>query len=410
VALAGSLLGLVFAGYSTLDYINHLDRQVHDIHCSIIPGAPAEETLESGCRVALYSPYSALLRDRVWGGVPISLFAVGAFAFFVAFALYLLVAGDRAPRRAIGFMALAGCTPLVASAVMATISAVKLGTFCQTCIGMYVASVLLAIGGLAGWVLDRKRRTREVVQRPGEAPARAGAVPPRPLGAAWLTSAWLLALGLFALVPAGLYLESVPSYARYVSGCGTIVSKDDPKKALLRITPGGARQPVVMVVDPMCPTCKAFHERLVSEGIFDKLDTTLVLFPLDSACNWNLSTPLHPGACTVARAVLCGGDRALSVLEWAYEDQEQLTEAGKSREGEERIKSMLKARWGGLDACLDNKATELKLDEHMRFAVNNKLPVATPQLFIGDVRLCDEDLDIGLPYALRKLAPALARR
>ena len=34
IALGASLLGLTFAGLSTLDYVRHLDRQVHDIHCS----------------------------------------------------------------------------------------------------------------------------------------------------------------------------------------------------------------------------------------------------------------------------------------------------------------------------------------------------------------------------------------
>ena len=43
-------------------------------------------------------------------------------------------------------------------------------------------------------------------------------------------------------------------------------------------------------------------------------------------------------------------------------------------------------------------------------AVVNKLPVSTPQLFVGDQRLCEEDSDIGLPYALGKLSPALAKK
>ena len=48
VALVGALLGLTFAGYSTHDYIAHLDRQIHDLHCSIIPGVAVDEALESG--------------------------------------------------------------------------------------------------------------------------------------------------------------------------------------------------------------------------------------------------------------------------------------------------------------------------------------------------------------------------
>lgn len=403
VALLGALLGLVFAGYSTLDYVTHLDRQVHDLHCSIIPGAAAEQSLESGCRTALYSPYSALLKNRVWGGVPISIFAVGAFAFFVSFCLYMLVGGSRAPRRAPRFLALGGITPLIASIAMGVISAVKLGTFCQTCIGIYIASTVLAIGSLASWWLDRTDKSASL-SVPGD-----GVVPSRPLGAAWLPTFWLVGLGVFAMAPAVLYLESVPSYRDYVSECGELASSEDPKEALLHITPSGATQPATLVVDPLCPTCKAFHERLVSEGVFAKLDTTLVLFPLDSACNWNLNTPLHPGACVVSRAVICGDERALDVLEWSYENQERLLAAAKSKDGEERVKKIITSRYKKLDKCLDDKATQLRLDEHLRYAVDNKLPLSTPQLFLDDRRLCDEDLDIGLPYALGQLAPELLK-
>jgi hypothetical protein len=232
----------------------------------------------------------------------------------------------------------------------------------------------------------------------------------RPLGTTTLMALWLLGLGLFTMVPAGVYYQTVPSYAKQVGGCGKLVSSEDPKNALLHFTAAGAKQPVIMVIDPLCPTCKAFHQRLAADGILDQLDTTLVLFPLDSECNWNLTTPLHPGACTVARAVLCDEQRALQVLEWAYDQQDELMAAAKGREGDEGVLTLIKARWPGLEACVKDDKSRLQLDEHLRFAVKNQLPVSTPQLFIGETRLCDEDLDIGLPYALGKLAPALAQR
>src|SRR5262245_12337663 len=100
LALIASLLGLAFAASSTLDYVRHLDRQIHDVHCSFIPGLGGEQTADNACRVAMYSPYAAFMRDKYWGGVPISLLALGAFAFFAAFALYLLLAGAAAPRKA----------------------------------------------------------------------------------------------------------------------------------------------------------------------------------------------------------------------------------------------------------------------------------------------------------------------
>src|ERR1700722_94663 len=100
VVVAASALGLVFAAYSTYDYVEHLDRQMHAVHCSFIPGAPVSADADNACKTALFSPYSAIFRATYWGGVPISLFGLGAFAFFVGFAVYLLVGDRRLPRSA----------------------------------------------------------------------------------------------------------------------------------------------------------------------------------------------------------------------------------------------------------------------------------------------------------------------
>lgn len=440
LALVASLLGFAFALSSTLDYTRHLDRQVHDIHCSFIPGLGADASQEGACRAAMYSPYSALFKDRYWGGVPIALPAVGAFAFFAAFALYLLLARDRAPRRAHQFLFLAGVTPLAVSAVMFVISLTKLGEFCKTCVGIYSASVLLAVAGVGALLGDRRRAAealavfrsptaKTVYTAPsaaaldaaptlaeGEVPAvetpkepEPAFAPPRTGGVALIPS-WLLGLAAFSVVPALLYISALPGYATYVTGCGKLEKPGDPtKSALLHVTPAGARQQATLVVDPLCPTCKAFHQRLVAEGIFEKLDTTLVLFPLDNECNWMLDRALHPGACVLSKAVICGDERALAVLEWSYEKQEALLEAAKGKGGIAEMRGMLRERWPGLDACIDSKETKQRLERTLRFAVANQLPVSTPQLFLDGTRLCDEDSDIGLSYTLSKLAPDLMR-
>src|SRR5438094_4434548 len=75
VALLASLAGCAFAAMSTSDFMQHLDRQVHAIHCSFIPGA-GSELGESGCRTVMMSPYSSFFREAVWGGIPISLWAL----------------------------------------------------------------------------------------------------------------------------------------------------------------------------------------------------------------------------------------------------------------------------------------------------------------------------------------------
>ena len=61
VAAAAAALGGVFAAYSTYDYAEQLDRQVHAVHCSFIPGLPASSDGDNPCKAALFSAYSAVL-------------------------------------------------------------------------------------------------------------------------------------------------------------------------------------------------------------------------------------------------------------------------------------------------------------------------------------------------------------
>ncbi|WP_437619769.1 vitamin K epoxide reductase family protein [Sorangium sp. So ce1151] len=436
LALGGSLLGLAFSASSTFDYIRHLDRQVHDLHCSFIPGLSAQEGADTACRVAMYSPYSALFREGFWGGIPISLFALGAFAFFAAFALYVLLSAEHAPRRAAHFLFVAGLTPLAVSIMMAIISAVRLGVFCKTCVGMYVSSALLAAGGIWAFLEDRREaraaawssaapRAASAAGAAGvgptvpmaplgvEGPGGPGAAPPAParrMGSKLLLPGWLVALGACTVTPALLYASALPSYASYLNGCGKLEKPTEPNGALLHVKPAGAVQPATIFVDPLCPTCKAFHQRLVSEGVFDKLDTTLVLFPLDSDCNWMLDRPVHPGACLLSKAIICSEHRAMDVLEWAYDNQEELLAGAKAGAGVANMQAAIRQRWPGLDACMDSKETALRLNRMLRYIVDNKLQVSTPQMFLGTTRLCDEDTDIGLSYSIRQLAPALRTR
>jgi uncharacterized membrane protein len=395
VSLVASGLGLLFASNSTLDYAAHLDRRLHDLHCSFIPGAPPTDAAEA-CRTAMYSPYAAFFRDKYWGGIPISLLALGAFTFFAGFALYLLIAGERAPRKAVAFFAAIGVTPLLVSVVMGTISATQLGTFCKTCVGIYISSFLLAIGALLGLV-TAKRPT---------APAFAGDPTLRPEGSWLVPVAWLPVLGAITLVPAAVYASSVPNHKPYLDKCGNL--KKDPTAAddLLKMTGSHPVRPALFFEDPLCPTCRAFHQRLKVEGVLDRLDTQVALFPLDSSCNWMLSTPLHPGSCIVSKAVICGGERSRQVLEWAYDEQDDVARAGKS--GEPTLRALIERRWGGdILKCIDSADTKNRLNKQLHFAADNAIPVSTPQVYLGKLRMCDEDTDMGLRYTLGQLAPEI---
>ena len=394
LALIGGLLGLLFAGYSAFDYADHLDRALHDIHCSYVPGA-APTTEAEACRAAMYSAYGAVFRESIWGGIPVGLFALGAFSFFVGFAAFLLVAGEKASSKAVVFFSIVGVTPLIVSVMMFVISMIELGTVCKTCMGIYLASALLAAGALLGLATLR--------QSP-EAQGRA----PRPRGGFGWAFGWLAVLGGVTLIPSLVYAASVPDQRAYLSQCGQLKTVTDPKGDLLHFKTTSSIQPALLFEDPLCATCKAFHQRLTSENIMPRLDVQLVLFPLDSACNWMLDHSLHPGSCVVSKAVLCGKDRAYDVLEWAYDEQEYLLRAGKAGDG--TVRAVIQKRWGEeMLRCVDSRDATVQLNNHLHFAAENGIPVSTPQMYLGKQRVCDEDTDIGLRYTLKQLAPEVLR-
>jgi uncharacterized membrane protein len=397
LALFASILGLVFAAYSTYDYAAQLDRQVHAVHCSFIPGAPVSSDADNACKAALFSPYSALLRTSYWGGIPISLFGLGAFAFFAGFAAYLCAGGKRSTRVAHTTLVALSTGPVVASAVMLVISLTHLHALCKLCVGIYLSSALLFTAAVLGrW---GKARDMKVAKAYGEG------VPAEPGGGLLLVLGSLFALGVFAIAPAVVYAETLPEYRPLLDKCGKLAQTSEAHHGLLEIPTGHPVRSVILFEDPLCPTCKAFHERLVEEGIFDRLRITMAMFPLDSECNWMVDRALHPGACVMAKAVLCGGnEKARAILDWAYADQEALRELG--RKSESALAAKIAQRWGGdLAACVAGKDVTLKLNQHLHFAGNNHIPVSTPQMFLGDQRLCDEDTDLGLDYTLAQLAP-----
>jgi uncharacterized membrane protein len=394
LATVAAVLGLIFAAYSTYDYAEHLDRQVHAVHCSFIPGAPVSTDADNPCKAALFSTYSALFRATYWGGVPISLFGVGAFAFFVGFTVYLRAGDHKLPKSAFPTFVALALGPVVVSVIMFAISMTHLHALCKLCVGVYVSSTVILLCSLAGW-----RAHHSEMQLAG------GAAP-----TSWATPVVAFALlGASALAPALIYVSMLPDYRGMLDKCGKLATQNDPHHGLLKIPTAHPLRAVTLFEDPLCPTCKAFHERLVDEGVFEQLNVTMAMFPLDSECNWMLDRSLHPGACVLAKAVICGGtDKARRILEWAYDEQETLRALGKQGAGP--LTAKIADRWGrDLAACVTGKQVDIQLNQELHFAANNHIPVSTPQMFLGDQRICDEDTDLGLRYTMAQLAPEVLR-
>ncbi len=381
VALIGAVLGFSFAAVSSYDFIAHLDRQVHGLHCSFLPGLGGTEAGESGCHTTMMSPYSSVLRESVWGGVPISLPAMAVFAFLLFWGILVWQSPRVNDTRATGFFAIASLLPVVASLGMATIAIRELDAVCKLCVGIYIASALTFAGAFGTYL----RAQRSHADRPNLS-----------------NGALALAFGLGCLVvltSAAAYALAAPDFKRFVGACGKLDKPADPQHALITL---GAGSPTVLeVLDPLCPSCRAFERRFGRLELAKRAKRELLLFPLDNTCNWMVDRALHPGACAISEALLCAGDRVSEVLTWAFEQQDAIVAAERAQAG--AAGQMARAKFPFLASCIGSSKARAKLNASLRWAVTNKLPVLTPQLYVDGTRLCDADTDLGLDYMITRL-------
>ncbi|MGB3049639.1 MAG: vitamin K epoxide reductase family protein [Polyangiales bacterium] len=381
VVLIAAVAGLVFSSFSTFDFAKHLDREMHGVHCSFIPGLSAlDATGSSGCQVAMMSPYSSVLRQSMWGGLPISLPAMSVFAFLLFFAAHLSL--SRSPDRAsLRFLALATILPLGASIGMAVVSFTTLGTFCKLCIGIYASSAVAFLAAVLAWRVG---------------PSTNEATEPQPNLYA------MFALGIvFVALPAAAWIGSAPDVDAMIGECGQLDDDRDHYGVMVALDPARQAPQAIEILDPLCPACRAFEDRLTTAGLDTRLDRKVILFPLDNACNWMVDKPIHPGACTVSEAVLCAGENASDVIDWAFDHQAAIREAAAA--DPRAAQRMVTARFPALASCVGSASARSKLNKSLRWAVRNRLPVMTPQLYLEGIKLCDGDLDLGLDYALSTL-------
>ncbi len=383
VALAlFALVGTVFAAVSTADFIAFLDRQVHSVTCSFVPGLGAPDTTgTSGCHAVLMSPYSAVFRASTWGGIPISLAALSVFAYL------LFRAADLLARRAAGdpddtrFLVAATLLPVLVSLAYFAIALLRVGSLCKLCVGIYVASVGVFVSALAA-----------------HRGAARGA-PARPFP--WARYAVAFVEGVvFVAVPVVLYLALKPAYTGAMANCGDLIHPEDRYGVRVPLggPPGGV--PAIEVLDPLCPACKAFAQRLAASGLGERLDTQAVLFPLDKECNWMVGESLHPGSCAVSEAVLCAGPAAPDVLQWAFANQDELRAIGKDTK---QVYDRIRQAFPDIGGCLGRPGVRARLNRSLRWVVANALPVQTPQLFVRGQKVCEEDTDLGLDFVLSRL-------
>lgn len=377
---AAAFLGALFSGFSTSDFVAHLDRQVHSIHCSFIPGASAQLG-ESGCRTVMMSPYSSLFRESMWGGLPISLLALAVFCYLLARSVTFSLENTLTKRHTTYLLA-AWTLPVIMSVIYGLISASAIGALCKLCVGVYLTS---AVGWGAAFLAHRK------------APVEVG----DHLGA-W--GRWFAVGCAYVLTMVLIFLVFSPKDVAPANGCGSLVKRSDDAGVMLTLHQGRGQADAVAVLDPLCPACRAFDKRIAASGLHDELAMKTVLFPLDNSCNWMVKDALHPGACKVSEALLCDEQRAPEVMAWAFEHQEEIKD--KAKTNPKSVHSDLLKQFPHLKGCLGSGRIKNKLNKSLRWAVANALPVLTPQLFVEGTRVCDEDTDLGLEYTVAAMVDA----
>lgn len=395
VAAIGALLGLTYSTVSTADFTAHLDRQLHPIRCTLLPGieeaSQVDESVE-GCKVAMFSQYSSFWRDRYWGGVPWSLPGMGLYAFALALCLWALVTRrghEIAPNLALALTALIATGT---SLVFFYLSATRLDTFCTTCVGSYIGAGILLAGAASVLYLSREDR---FVTQPG---ARVGGT------LFFWIAAHLLEMGVAVALPVLVYAQTLPDYGEYVSRCETLKAEKPPEGVVLPLRSATAPSPVdaLLVIDPLCPACKSLHGRLDTSDFAARLSFRTLLLPLDSECNWMLKDSMHPGACLLSRALLCAEDKAADMLDFIYEHQEEMRKDGIGKRLD-RIRERVVSRFPDIAQCLDRPETKIRLNKALHYAADLALPLLTPQVYLNGRRLCDEDTDLGLTFALTRI-------
>ena len=384
-------LGVAFSATSVYDSIAHLDREIHSVSCSFIPGGEQDDKGESGCYTVMMSPYSAVLQHVTWGGIPIALGSVAVFAFLVFLGFELLVTRDEDlnPRKAY-FLVAAAAFPLAVSIVYLGISLNFIGEICKTCVGIYVSSIGVFVSSLLSYSAISKQ-----YQLTGGSKAQSKELP---WGYYFLSFFEGVA---FVVVIMGIFLAMKPAYAAEDHECGNLIHQQDPDSVMIPVSRKSGGATAIEIVDPLCPACQMFRDRLDASPAAEKLDLRAILFPLDSECNWMVSESMHPGACMVAEAILCARENRAEMMNWALDNQEMLRSL--ATESPRKLKSAIKEQYPRVASCIGTMEAKIRVNKSLRWIVSNSSRVMTPQLFVNGVRLCEEDTDLGLEFTLTKL-------
>jgi protein-disulfide isomerase/uncharacterized membrane protein len=254
------------------------------------------------CDVVLGSRYASLV------GLPVSMWAILYYLATFGMLTGIVVANRATTRQALGTLVFAAAVwGLLFSFYMALVAFFSLRTVCLMCSALYLVNIGLF---LAAWHLRGGLRVAE--RRAVARVARQRAV----FIGGVLAAVVLIAFGSWEALGRGANPTDAaeikrrhPDFYRwYLSQPVAEVPIDAGRN-----TRGSADAPVTIVEfsDFECGHCAAFHQSL--DEVLHRMGSSVRVdfrhFPLDSACNPKVTTPVHPSACLAAVAAECAGEQ-----------------------------------------------------------------------------------------------------
>jgi uncharacterized membrane protein/protein-disulfide isomerase len=369
LALVCALAGLVASGAAAYVHYHLLRDPSYLSFCDV--------SATVSCTQVYSSRYGTL------GGIPVALFGAIWFAFATLLAAAGLTARPTVQQGVPGYLFAGSTLALSMVLYLGYASLVLLKMVCILCVITYAAVIGLFLVSGAATSVPMNSLPRRVSQD-------LRVLFSSPL-AVVLT---VLFLGGAASTLAFFPRETAPGAA---PGAAPVASSQNQRSdfeqwytAQLRIplvVPAeGAKVLVVKFNDYQCPPCRQSY--MEYKSVFAKYEASqpgavrLVLkdFPLDSKCNANVTTTIHPSACDAAVAVRLARehDRAVPMEEWLFANQPTLTPQA-VRQAAREVGQVV-----NFDARYEMVVEQVKADT----AYGRQLGVrSTPTFFINGVKV-----------------------
>jgi uncharacterized membrane protein/protein-disulfide isomerase len=385
LALVFALAGLAASGAAAYVHYHLLRDPSYLSFCDV--------SATVSCTQVYSSRYGTL------GGIPVALFGAIWFAFATLLAAAGLTARPLVRESVPGYLFAGSTLALSMVLYLGYASFVLLKMVCILCVITYAAVIgLFLVSGAATSVpmISLPRRVSRDLKVLFSSPL-AIALAALFLGGAASTLAFFPREGAPAAAPVAASSQDQRSdFERWYTS--------QPRVPLV-VPAQGAKVLVVKFNDYQCPPCRQSY--MEYKSVFAKYESSqpgavrLVLkdFPLDSKCNANVTTTLHPAACEAAVAVRLARehDRVAPLEEWLFANQPTLTPEAVRQAAREV------GQVANFDARYEMTLEQVKAD----IAYGRQLGVrSTPTFFINGVKV-----EGGLPaqYFDQAIAFELAR-